>query len=102
MKRDAVLKRSRKEKPDEGKEDTDNKAFIYGMVTVVFISFILIAWNDFHDKAYGDISSIICSALTVGLLVKYNGSKKIGYLIVGIVAAIVTIASLFLYFVYGV
>lgn len=102
MRRDEILKQSRREKPDEQKQDIDNKAFIYGMVTVIFVSFVIIAWKDFHNQSFGDISSIICSALTAGLFVKYNGSRKIGYLIAGIVAAIVTISALYLYFVHGV
>lgn len=103
MKKDEILQQSHDENPDEKKEETDNKAFIYGMVTVVFVSFVFIAWNAFNDKPYAwDISAIICSALAVGAFVKYKDNKKIGYLIVGLLAAILTIISFIMYVTYGV
>lgn len=102
MKKDEILKRSRSEQSDERKEHIDDKAFVYGMVAVMFVSFILIAWNDFHDQPFWDISAIVCSALGVGSLVKYKDSKKIAYLIVGLVATILTITSISIYFMAGI
>lgn len=101
MKKSEILEKSRDEKSDERKESIDNKAFLFGAIPMVLISFILIAWKEFHNQSYWDIASIICSGLTVGALIKYKINKNILYLVIGIVAGITTISCLIIYLIYG-
>ncbi|CAB1243566.1 conserved protein of unknown function [Ruminococcaceae bacterium BL-4] len=96
MKREEILKKSRLEDCDEGKEYIEGRGRYYGEIVFAILAAILMIYNLFHGHTNHQVFTLFWGFLAAEGFGKYRTGKSKGELIVTICAGVASICYLIL------
>ena len=96
MKREEILKKSRSEDCDEGKEYIEGRGRYYGEIVFVILAAILMIYNLFRGHTNHQVFTLFWGFLAAEGFGKYRAGKSKTNLIVTIFAAVASICYLIL------
>ncbi|MGW8115695.1 DUF6442 family protein [Caproicibacterium sp. NSD3] len=96
MKREEILKKSRSEECDEGKEYIEGRGRYYGEIVFVILAAILMIYNLFRGHTNYQVFTLFWGFLAAEAFGKYRTGKLKTELVVTIFAAVASICYLIL------